>query len=213
MCSTIARSWLMNSSARPSSFCRSCSRLTICALTETSSARDRLVADDQVGLGGQRAGDADALALAAGELVRPAAHRVARQAHRVHQLARRASSRSAAFLARPKLRIGSARMSRTRMRGLSERTGPGTPPACAGASGAACPPACRRCAVPSSTTWPAGDRRTGAGSPCRRWTCRSRIRRPAPASRPSRCRRRRRPPRRRSPWCRRGSRRGSGSAS
>ncbi len=38
MCSTMARSWLMNSSARPSSRCRSCSRLTICALTDTSSA-------------------------------------------------------------------------------------------------------------------------------------------------------------------------------
>ena len=47
--------------------------------------RDRLVADDQFGFGGERPGDADALALAAGEFVRPAAQRVARQAHGVHQ--------------------------------------------------------------------------------------------------------------------------------
>ena len=42
--------------------------------------RHRLVADDQVGAGRQRARDADALALAAGEFVRIAADRVARQA-------------------------------------------------------------------------------------------------------------------------------------
>jgi hypothetical protein len=35
--------------------------------------RDRLVADDEVGLDRERAGDADALALAAAELVRVAA--------------------------------------------------------------------------------------------------------------------------------------------
>ena len=75
----------MNSSASPSSRCRSCSRLTICALTETFERRHRLVADDQVRLGGEGAGDADALALPAGELVRPAVERVARQPHHVHQ--------------------------------------------------------------------------------------------------------------------------------
>ena len=37
-CSTSARSWAMNSIARPSWRCRSASRLTICARTETSSA-------------------------------------------------------------------------------------------------------------------------------------------------------------------------------
>ena len=45
----------------------------------------RLVADDEVGFGGKRAGDADALALPAGELVRPAVDGVARQPHLVHQ--------------------------------------------------------------------------------------------------------------------------------
>src|SRR6266511_1955008 len=43
--------------------------------------RDRLVADDQFGFRGERPGDADALALAAREFVRPAAQRVARQAY------------------------------------------------------------------------------------------------------------------------------------
>ena len=74
----------MKRSARPNSRCRSCSKLTICALTETSSA-DRLVADDQIGLGGERAGDADALALAPGEFVRASVHRVARQPDDLHQ--------------------------------------------------------------------------------------------------------------------------------
>ena len=47
---------------------------------------DGLVAHDEVGLGGERAGDADALALPAGELMRPAVDSVARQPHLVHQL-------------------------------------------------------------------------------------------------------------------------------
>ena len=84
---------------------------------------DRLVADDQVGLGGQSAGDADALALAAGELVRPAVDGVARQPHLVHQRAQRAPRVRRRICARPKLRIGSARMSRTRRRGLSDENG------------------------------------------------------------------------------------------
>ena len=46
---------------------------------------DRFVADDQVGIGRERAGDADALALAAGEFMRPAANRIPRQPHLVHQ--------------------------------------------------------------------------------------------------------------------------------
>ncbi len=42
--------------------------------------RDRLVGDDQPGVQGERPGDADALALAAGELVREAPGRLGRQA-------------------------------------------------------------------------------------------------------------------------------------
>ncbi len=48
--------------------------------------RDRLVADDELGVQRQRAGDADALALAAGELVRIAVGEVAVQADRIQQL-------------------------------------------------------------------------------------------------------------------------------
>ena len=49
--------------------------------------RDRLVGDDEVGLQRERAGDADALALAAGEGVRVAVLGVARQADDAEELA------------------------------------------------------------------------------------------------------------------------------
>ena len=48
---------------------------------------DRLVADDEVRLAGQGAGDADALALTAGELVGIAVQVILLQAHALHQLA------------------------------------------------------------------------------------------------------------------------------
>ena len=51
------------------SSCRSCSRLTTCAWIDTSSAETGSSATSSFGLQRQRAGDADALALAAGELV------------------------------------------------------------------------------------------------------------------------------------------------
>ena len=47
---------------------------------------DGLVADDELGVHGQGAGDADALALTAGELVRVAARVLGVEAHAVHQL-------------------------------------------------------------------------------------------------------------------------------
>ncbi|MBV8428811.1 MAG: ABC transporter ATP-binding protein [Hyphomicrobiales bacterium] len=47
---------------------------------------DSFVADDQVRARRERAGDADALALAAREFVREATHRIGRKAHLVHQL-------------------------------------------------------------------------------------------------------------------------------
>ena len=46
----------------------------------------RLVADDEVGVDGQGAGDADTLALSAGELVGVAGGMLTVQAHMVHQL-------------------------------------------------------------------------------------------------------------------------------
>ena len=123
MCSTIARSWLMNSSARPSLRCRSCSRLTICALTETSSAE---TASSQTIRSGS----------AASARAMPMRWRwppenswgrrcsASRGRRTVSSSACDASRRGRpAMSARPKLRIGSARMSRTRMRGLRLENG------------------------------------------------------------------------------------------
>ena len=81
--------------------------------------RDRLVGDDEVRIGGQRARDADALLLAAGELVRIAVDEPLAQSDGLHQLAhafalvaRRAASRNVS--------IGSAMICPTVMRGSSD---------------------------------------------------------------------------------------------
>ena len=81
---------------------------------------DRLVADDQLGLDRERAGDADALALAAGELVRIALRVLGRAGRPAQQLARRAARAAAPVRQRRGWRSGSARISPTVMRGLSE---------------------------------------------------------------------------------------------
>ena len=80
--------------------------------------RDRLVADDEARLDGERAGDADALALAAGEFVRVAPRMVRREADEAQQLLD--PRRGAAPAARPWSASGSASISPTVMRGLSE---------------------------------------------------------------------------------------------
>ena len=59
----------------------------ICARMLTSRALIGLVADDEVGLHGERPGDADALALPAAELVRIAVERIGVDAHRLKELA------------------------------------------------------------------------------------------------------------------------------
>ena len=82
--------------------------------------RDRLVADDQLGLDRERAGDADALALAAGEFVREAAHVVGLQADRLEQLARPAPRARLRDLARPWICSASPMIAPTVRRGLSE---------------------------------------------------------------------------------------------
>ena len=80
---------------------------------------DQLVGDQALGLDRERAGDADALALAARELVRVAERGVGRQADEVEQLARCGpGSRPAA--ARRWTRSASASMPPTVWRGLSE---------------------------------------------------------------------------------------------
>ena len=64
----------------PSSACRSISRFTTCACTETSSAETGSSQTISFGLQRQRAGDAEALPLAAGELVRILGRRLGAQA-------------------------------------------------------------------------------------------------------------------------------------
>ncbi len=70
MCSTTERSCAMKRYVSPSSSCRSCSRLTTCACTETSSADTGSSSTRKLRIRRQRARDADALALSAGEFVR-----------------------------------------------------------------------------------------------------------------------------------------------
>ena len=80
--------------ARASS-CSSTSRLSTCACTDTSSADTGSSQISSVRVERERAGDADALALAAGELVRVALERrSAPQPDRLEQLARPARARS-----------------------------------------------------------------------------------------------------------------------
>ena len=83
--------------------------------------RDRLVADQELGLQRQGAGDADALPLAAGEAVRVAAEVAHVEADRLEQRLTR-STRSAS-VPMPWMTSGSATMSSTVMRGLSEPNG------------------------------------------------------------------------------------------
>ena len=61
--------------------------LSTCACTDTSSALVGSSHTGELGLGGQGAGNGDALALAARELVRVLDHVERRQAHRLQQLA------------------------------------------------------------------------------------------------------------------------------
>ena len=67
---TMPRSWVMNRSDMPSRFWMSFNSAMICACTVTSSAVVGSSAIEQIGLVGERHGDHHALALAAGELMR-----------------------------------------------------------------------------------------------------------------------------------------------
>ena len=85
---------------------------------DTSSADPRLVGDDELGVHGERAGDADALALSAGEFVRIAAVILFTQSDPRQQLPHPKLERVApgkAVMVTP-----SATISPTRMRGLSD---------------------------------------------------------------------------------------------
>ena len=90
MCRTTDRSCAMNTYVRPSSSCRSSSRLTTCAWIDTSSAETGSSATISFGLQRERAGDADALALAAGELVRVAVVVLRVEADQLQQVLHRA---------------------------------------------------------------------------------------------------------------------------
>ena len=83
--------------------------------------RHRLVEHEQLGLERERPGDADALALTAGELVRVAAGVLGLEADELQQLARPAPA--AVGLQVPCIRSGSATIASTVMRGSSEAYG------------------------------------------------------------------------------------------
>ncbi len=101
--------------------------------------RHRLIADDQVRARRQRARDADALPLAAGEFVRIAADRVARQLHLVHQQLDAFGQLAAApHHAEIDQRL-SQDVAHLHARVQRWRTDPGTPPARAGAVGRSLP--------------------------------------------------------------------------
>ena len=84
--------------------------------------RDRLVGDDEVRIGGQRACDADALLLAAGKLVRIAVDEALAQADGLPS-ARECARASARRRARRNVSIGSAMICPTVMRGSSDAYG------------------------------------------------------------------------------------------
>ena len=112
-----------------------------------------LVADQQFGLGRERPGDADPLALAAGELGRVRVQGPGRQAHLVDQLggrlvaARPRTARPAASAARPRSpgRSGA---------GPASRTGPGRPSGTWSAAAAAAPRCSGAMSVPSRSIRP-----------------------------------------------------------
>jgi hypothetical protein len=117
---TTLRSWAMKTNVSPKSSCRSLSRFRIC-LDRDVERRDRLVADDQLRVHRQGARDADALPLAAGELVRKAVVVLRVEADDLEQLlhARLDLGR------RPSLctSSGSPMMKPTRLRGFSDAYG------------------------------------------------------------------------------------------
>ena len=125
----------MNSMVRPRRSCRSRSRLTICAWIDTSSAETGSSATMNSGSSDQRTGDADALALAAGEFMRVAIDRIGRQLDRRQRRPRlgRAARGRCRCPGSPGLRSGSRRSS---CAATGWRRGPGRYTACAAAAGA-----------------------------------------------------------------------------
>ena len=121
MCLTTPRSCAMKMNDRPRLRCRSVQKVDDLRLDRNIERRNRLVANDELGLRGERAGDADALPLAAGELVRVALARAPGPARPAG--AARRPARDACPGARPCSISGSASIWPTVMRGLSEEYG------------------------------------------------------------------------------------------
>ena len=113
--------WAISSTVRPSWACRSSSRLSTVACTETSSARHRLVGHEHLGLERERAGDADPLALAARELARVGVQARAPSPTRSSSSRQRASTRSRGTSSCT--RSSSDSVWRTVMRGFSDEYG------------------------------------------------------------------------------------------
>ena len=135
---TTARSCAMKGRSSPSRSCSSWNRLTTCAWIDTSSAETGSSQIEQPRLERERARDADALALAAGELVRVAVGHVGQQADHAR------AARRPARVARPcRAAVDLQRLAddvaRPSCAGRASRTDPGRPSACAGGS-AACAP-------------------------------------------------------------------------
>ncbi len=157
----------------------------ICARIETSSAETDSSAMMILGLQRQRARDRDALPLAAGEFVRIALRVLRRQPHVLEQprdavaaasaLARRRARSSGSTIEKPTVRRGSSEAYGSwKTIWMSRRSARNRSPA--------------SCAMsrPSNSMLAAVDVDQPAAAIVRWSTCRSRIRRPAPASRPRR---------------------------
>ena len=198
-CRTIARSWAMNRNAMSNSRCRSWSRLTTCAWIDTSSAETGSSATSSLGLQGQRPGDADALALAAGELVGVAVVVLGVEPDDLEQLL---DPRQDLLLRAPCCGPPAARRRSCRpcAAGSARCRGPGRSSGSRGAAASSRAGRCWRCPVPSNLHRAAGGLVEPGDQPPGRGLAAAGLARPGRASRPRAPgrRRRRRPARGRS---------------
>ncbi len=118
---TTERSCAMKRYVSPNSFCSSLEQVDDLRLDRDVERRHGLVEHDQLGIERERAGDADALPLTAGELVREPVRVLGAEADRPQQLLH--AQPALAALSRPWIRSGSATISRTVIRGLSDAYG------------------------------------------------------------------------------------------
>ncbi len=170
--------------------CRSSNRLMICAWIDTSSADDRLVADEELGPHGERPGNRDALALSAGELVGEAVGGGPAGSPTRRQPARRRPPSASARATRP-WAIGPSRDGRPRCARADRATRYGSWKIDLDARRRLHPLA-RAASMTALAVEHRPRRQLGRWMPAmmraEAWTCRSRIHRPGPGSRPRRCR-------------------------